>query len=82
MQQSTEANIIVRAHLMFMELLARYKEMNHGLLPEHIIYYRDGASESEFDAIRDKEGLVLRELCKGSGTKITIIFAIKRHHSR
>jgi eukaryotic translation initiation factor 2C len=73
MQQSTDANSIVHAGPMFKELLNRYRQKNNGLLPEHIIYYRDGASESEFDTIRDKEGLVLRELCQESGTKITII---------
>lgn len=67
---------------MFKELLARYKDRNNGLMPQHIIYYRDGASESEFIAIRDREGLALRQLCKEFGTKITIIVAVKRHHTR
>jgi len=82
MQQSTNTNTIVHAGAMFKELLTRYKQKNNGLLPEHIIYYRDGASESEFEAIRDNEGRELRRLCQNSGTKITIIVAIKRHHTR
>jgi eukaryotic translation initiation factor 2C len=82
MQQSTDTNTIVPAAAMFKELLTRYKQKNNGLLPEHIIYYRDGVSESEFEAIRDNEGRELRRLCQNSGTNITIIVAIKRHHTR
>jgi eukaryotic translation initiation factor 2C len=82
MQPSTYVNIVVNAALMFKELLNRYKERNNGLLPQRIIYYRDGASESEFDGILKQEGLALRALCKDSGTKITIVVAIKRHHTR
>jgi eukaryotic translation initiation factor 2C len=82
MQPSTYVNIVVNAALMFKELLIRYKERNNGLLPQRIIYYRDGASESEFDGILKQEGLALRALCKDSGTKITIVVAIKRHHTR
>jgi eukaryotic translation initiation factor 2C len=67
---------------MFKELLARYRGQNNGLMPERIIYYRDGTSESEFLAIRDKEGAALRQLVREFGTKITIISAVKRHHTR
>ena len=81
MQQSTETNTIVHARSMFNDLLARYKTENNGQMPEHIIFYRDGASESEFESIRDKEGRELRQLCQDSGTKITLI-GIKRHHAR
>jgi eukaryotic translation initiation factor 2C len=82
MQPSSTANNIVNATPMFQELLKRYKEKNNGLMPESIIYFRDGASESEFDTIRDSEGKALKALCDPSGTRITIIFAIKRHHTR
>jgi hypothetical protein len=81
-QQTAKVGIIEHAGVMFKELLIRYKDRNNGLMPQHIIYYRDGASESEFTAIRDKEGLALRKLCKEFGTKITIIVAVKRHHTR
>jgi eukaryotic translation initiation factor 2C len=82
MQPSTNVNVIDNAPLMFKELLIRYRMKNNGQLPERIIYFRDGASESEFDAIRDKEGIPLRNLCKEFGTKITVVLAIKRHHTR
>lgn len=52
--------------------------------PQHIVYYRDGVSESEFQTIKTEEGLKLRELCQelNAQAKITIIVAIKRHHTR
>jgi eukaryotic translation initiation factor 2C len=52
--------------------------------PNHIVYYRDGVSESEFSTIRDQEGLKLKELCDElkAPAKITIIVAVKRHHTR
>lgn len=80
-QQSAAANVIVHAGHQFKELLIRYKKENH-CMPERIIYYRDGVSEGEFEAILDKEGRELRRLCEASRTKITIIVAIKRHHTR
>ena len=64
------------------ELLERYRKRNNGHLPQRILYYRDAVSESQLDAIKMHEGLALRELCEASGTKITIILSIKRHHSR
>ncbi|ELR04129.1 hypothetical protein VC83_02051 [Pseudogymnoascus destructans] len=69
---------------MMAELLKRYAEKNNGLYPQHIVYYRDGVSESEFQSIKTEEGLKLRELCQelGAQAKITIIVAIKRHHTR
>jgi eukaryotic translation initiation factor 2C len=82
MQPSSNSNKIIHAGPMFKDVLTRYREKNNGLMPEHIIFYRDGASESEFEAIRDNEGRELRRLCQNSGTKITIIVAIKRHHTR
>lgn len=81
-QQSAAANVIVHARHQFKELLIQYKKENNGLLPEHIIYYRDGVSEGEFEAIRLNEGIELHRLCEASRTKITIIVAIKRHHTR
>jgi eukaryotic translation initiation factor 2C len=52
--------------------------------PQHIVYYRDGVSESEFDTIRTQEGSKLHDLTLELGiqAKITLIVAIKRHHTR
>ncbi len=84
MQEATKANTIVHARPMFKDLLNRYREKNRGLLPQHILFFRDGASEGELSGIRDTEGRELRRLCQESGEKIsiTIIVAIKRHHTR
>lgn len=53
--------------------------------PQHIFYYRDGVSESEFKAIKLQEAKQIKEFMteRGQpGCKITLIVAIKRHHTR
>lgn len=69
---------------MFKELIRRYRERNDNLLPQRLIYYRDGVSESEFQAILDQEAYKMQALFKQTGTpcKMTVICAIKRHHTR
>ncbi|KAI9714677.1 MAG: hypothetical protein M1812_006342 [Candelaria pacifica] len=64
------------------ELLSRYREKNNETMPQSIIYYRDGLSESEFPQILASEGEPLKELCKKYGTKVTVVVCIKRHHTR
>lgn len=58
--------------------------MNITVYPQHIIYYRDGVSESEFQAIKTEEALKMKQLLTklNQPTKITVIVAIKRHHTR
>ncbi len=82
-QPSTE-QLILHCEQMFLELLGRYKQKNDGLLPQHIFYFRDGLSESEFDDIKQKEGKVLLDLTRSMGaqSQITVIVAVKRHHTR
>jgi eukaryotic translation initiation factor 2C len=82
MQPTSQTGTMEHAAPMFKELLKRYREKNDGKMPQHIIYFRDGTSESEFVHIRDKEGRPLKELTQEFGTKITLIIAVKRHHTR
>lgn len=83
MQEST-LGIIANIEPMFMELLKRYTEKNAGSYPRHIFYFRDGVSESEFKAIKMQEAKPLKDLLAklGQQAKITLIVAIKRHHTR
>ncbi|OBT88213.1 hypothetical protein VE02_02429 [Pseudogymnoascus sp. 03VT05] len=82
--QESLLGFIANVKPMMAELLKRYAEKNNGSYPQHIVYYRDGVSESEFQEIKTEEGRKLHELCQelGAQTKITIIVAIKRHHTR
>ena len=54
--------------------------------PEQIIYYRDGVSEGEFQAILNHELSAIRRACAklkgGCEPKVTFIIAQKRHKTR
>lgn len=83
MQESTYA-MIANIKPMFTELLKRYTEKNEGRYPRHIFYFRDGVSESEFQAIKMQEAKPLKDLLTelGQQVRITLIVAVKRHHTR
>lgn len=72
--------------MMCKELLQRYQQKNNGALPQIVLFFRDGLSESQFRAIKDTETRALKALlmeADPSGSiKLTTILAIKRHHTR
>lgn len=83
LQESTEA-IIQHCEEGFKALLRRYRDKNNGQWPRRILYVRDGVSESEFNAVVGKEGAILRKLCAlpAINGSMTLVVAIKRHHTR
>jgi eukaryotic translation initiation factor 2C len=54
--------------------------------PRHIIYYRDGVSEGQFDEIMTTELRQIHEACKkleeGYEPNLTVLICQKRHHTR
>lgn len=73
---------------MTIELLNEFKNRN-GEFPDHIIVYRDGVSEGQFNNIMSDEVFVLKRslqnFYKKSGEgepKLTFIVMQKRHHMR
>lgn len=74
---------IVREHLEF------FRKENRGTLPQKIIYYRDGVSDSQFDEVMAREKVAITEACtdvrQGNekiDIKLTVIIVQKRHHTR
>ncbi|CAG8641665.1 10563_t:CDS:2, partial [Diversispora eburnea] len=70
------------------ELLDEFKKRNE-YLPDHIIFYRDGVAEGQFEKIMKEEVKVLKESLRffydESGIqepKITFMIMQKRHHMR
>lgn len=60
---------------------------NNRVLPENILVYRDGVSESQYQGVLTKELPELRKACddlygKKRSPNITIVVVGKRHHSR
>ena len=37
------------------ELLIAFKDSNNGYLPEHIVVYRDGVDDGQFERVQDEE---------------------------
>ena len=71
------------------EIILGFQQFCNGYLPERILYYRDGVSESQFAQVLDWELTALRAACKrfhrekpGYEPAITIICCQKRHHLR
>ncbi|KZT55686.1 Piwi-domain-containing protein [Calocera cornea HHB12733] len=52
--------------------------------PARLIYFRDGASEGQFEELLRKEVVAIREGCREHGImpKLTVIVVGKRHHVR
>jgi len=58
-----------------------------GLPPKHILFYRDGVSESQFAMVRNQEIQQIRDACQTynitpGSCKITLVVVVKGHHSR
>lgn len=70
----------------FESRLEAWRSANNGKLPENIVIYRDGVSESQFDQVLKEEVPKIRKACSGlyAGTqpRITLVVAIKRHTVR
>ena len=67
-------------------LLLRFSQQNQQKKPEQIIYYRDGVSEGQFQAVLNHELFAIRKACSelevGYEPKVTFIIAQKRHKTR
>ncbi|KAF8852748.1 stem cell self-renewal protein Piwi [Acephala macrosclerotiorum] len=61
-------------------------------LPQHILFYRDGVSESQFGMVKEKELPLIKNGCRTAGQiagmgpdwspSITLLVVGKRHHTR
>ncbi|TGO08682.1 hypothetical protein BTUL_0196g00060 [Botrytis tulipae] len=73
------------------ERLDKYRRVNDSL-PEHILFYRDGVSESQYGMVVNDEIPLVRAGCRAAGArggkgnswcpKITLLVVGKRHHTR
>ncbi|KAI0168998.1 Piwi-domain-containing protein [Hypoxylon sp. FL1284] len=64
-----------------------WQRHNKNQLPQNIIIFRDGVSESQFDKVLDEELPLMRKACKAlyppnQPAKIAIIVSVKRHATR
>lgn len=64
-------------------------EGGHSMFPRHILVYRDGVSEGQYEMVKDYELALLRLACEEvydpvgqPRPRITIVIVTKRHHTR
>jgi eukaryotic translation initiation factor 2C len=75
---------------MVKERLRAWSKNNKGALPGHVLFYRDGLSESQFRACEEHEIAAVKrayahlctELKQEDSMKLTFVIVGKRHHTR
>lgn len=84
--QPPRKEIIIDLATMLQELLKIFRSENNSILPERLIMFRDGLSESQFHHAASFEVTAMREACAafkpGYCPKITYLAVQKRHHAR
>ncbi|TIA88769.1 hypothetical protein E3P99_02408 [Wallemia hederae] len=61
-----------------------YKDNNHGAIPRHVLYLRDGVSEGQYQEVLRHERKAILDAYRELGVvpKITFVVGQKRHHVR
>lgn len=85
-QVKDKQEVIKELDQMALEILNKYQEENDHQLPGHIIIYRDGVSEGQFEHVLRQElgcfHLACDKIKPGYSPKITLLVVQKRHHTR
>jgi len=63
-KQSEEAILLLGN--MVEELLVEFKNENEGALPEHIVCYRDGVDDGQFERVQNEEVVALKKAFQGT----------------
>ena len=69
------------------KMFTSFKTRNGGKLPAHVIIFRDGVSDGQFDQVLDKELPAVKDALELLGfpsgaVKIAIVICQKGHHTR
>ncbi|KAL4606554.1 hypothetical protein ACB092_09G111500 [Castanea dentata] len=69
---------------MCLELVQSYAKLNNNVMPDHIVVFRDGVSEGQFEMVLNEELLDLKMALQKIkySPAITLIVAQKRHQTR
>ena len=62
-KQSEEAILLLKD--MVEELLVEFRDNNDGALPEHVVFYRDGVDDGQFERVQDEEVVALKKAFHG-----------------
>lgn len=84
--QDPRQEMIVDFQNIIAEQLKYYQSKNNKVLPEKLLYYRDGVSEGQFQEVMRVELTAMYRACAsvqpGYKPKITMVVVQKRHHTR
>ena len=73
------------ATVMF-KLLGSFKERNGGHMPKHLLVYRDGVADSQFEGVLEKELTCIQDAILQHGAenivKVAFVVCQKNHHTR
>ena len=82
--QPPKQEYLTNLHKMVASLLNFFKE-KHKRFPAHVVFFRDGVSESQLDAVKNGELPLIEDAFRRMGAdipKITAMVVQKRHHTR
>lgn len=86
--QKGRQEIVAELEAMIIERLKLWQKRNQGRLPNKVIVYRDGVSESQYSIVLESEYPAFKEAfnklygVESKHPKITIVVVGKRHHTR
>ncbi len=84
-QQKDRVEEIQDVENMMSDHINYFKQRNRNLLPQHIIFYRDGVSVGQYERVLKIELTALKSALYKLGannTKVTFIIVTKRHNTR
>lgn len=88
LQDTAKREMVQGLKKMLQERLRTYSRHNQGRLPDNIIIYRDGVSDSQYSAVLQEELPQLQDACRElypankTQPRMAIIVVGKRHHTR
>ena len=83
--QSGGVEIVQWLEEMVTERLNAWSSKTPGKWPDRILVYRDGVSESQYDAVLEKELVSINNACRtrvGRELPVALVVVAKRHHTR
>lgn len=85
--QTSRVEMVAMLEPAMKALLTTFKQKNNGKMPAHIVVYRDGVSEGQFDLVLEHELVPIKAALTAMGylddaVKVSIIVCQKGHHTR
>ncbi|KAI2830238.1 hypothetical protein CBS133816_3541 [Aspergillus niger] len=87
--QPARQELVTQLGVLLTSRLHAWQRWNHGKLPESILLYRDGVSDTQYGSVLTVELPQLRKACRDlysslglKEPRITIVIVGKRHHTR